>query len=77
MAGNRVILKPAPVTILAGWQLYNTLRGVGIPLAALQFIPTIDNAAGQSLATHDPIDAVILAGAYVTGQPFQSWKPSF
>jgi RHH-type proline utilization regulon transcriptional repressor/proline dehydrogenase/delta 1-pyrroline-5-carboxylate dehydrogenase len=75
MAGNTVILKPAPEAVLVGWQLCNTLWEAGIPQTVLQFVPTTDDAVGQSLVTDDRIDAVILTGAYATGRLFQSWKP--
>ena len=75
MAGNTVILKPAPEAVLVGWQLCNKLWESGIPQAALQFVPTTDDAVGQSLVTDDRVDAVILTGAYATGRLFQSWKP--
>ena len=75
MAGNTVILKPAPEAVLVGWQLCNKLWEAGIPQTILQFVPTTDDAVGQSLVTDDRVDAVILTGAYATGRLFQSWKP--
>jgi RHH-type proline utilization regulon transcriptional repressor/proline dehydrogenase/delta 1-pyrroline-5-carboxylate dehydrogenase len=75
MAGNTVILKPAPETVLVAWQLVNALWDGGIPKNVLQFIPTTDDAVGQGLVTDDRIDAVILTGGYETAQLFLGWKP--
>ena len=75
MAGNTVILKPAPEAVLVSWQMCNTLWEAGVPQTVLQFVPTSDDAVGQSLVTDDRVDAVILTGAYATGRLFQSWKP--
>ncbi|MGB1251917.1 MAG: proline dehydrogenase family protein [Candidatus Promineifilaceae bacterium] len=75
MAGNSVILKPAPETVLVDWQLINAFWDAGIPKEVLQFVPTTDDAVGQSLVTDERIDAVILTGAYETAQLFLGWKP--
>lgn len=75
MAGNTVILKPAPEAVLVAWQLCNRLWEAGIPHDVLQFVPTTDDAVGQALVTDPRIDGVILTGAYATGQLFQAWKP--
>lgn len=75
MAGNAVILKPAPETVLVGWQLCQVLWEAGIPKEVLQFVPTTDDAVGQGLVTDRRVDAVLLTGAYTTGRLFQTWKP--
>ncbi len=75
MAGNTVILKPAPEAVLTSWQLCNALWDAGIPKDVLQFLPTTDDAIGRSLVTDGRVDAVILTGAYATGRLFKSWKP--
>jgi RHH-type proline utilization regulon transcriptional repressor/proline dehydrogenase/delta 1-pyrroline-5-carboxylate dehydrogenase len=75
MAGNTVILKPAPETVLVAWQLVNALWDGGIPKNVLQFLPTTDDEVGQSLVTDDRVDAVILTGGYETAQLFLGWKP--
>ncbi len=76
MAGNSVILKPAPEAILVAWHLINALWDAGIPKDVLQFVPTTDDAKGQALVTDDRINAVILTGAYETAKLFLGWKPS-
>jgi RHH-type proline utilization regulon transcriptional repressor/proline dehydrogenase/delta 1-pyrroline-5-carboxylate dehydrogenase len=75
MAGNTVILKSAPEAVLTAWHLCNALWDAGVPKEALQFLPTTDDDTGKSLVTDDRVNAVILTGAYSTGQMFKSWKP--
>ncbi len=75
MAGNTVILKPAPETVLVGWQLANVLWAAGIPRSALQFVVAPDNHIGKMLITDPRVDAVILTGGSETAQLFQSWRP--
>lgn len=75
MAGNTVILKPAPEATLVGWHLANALWDAGIPKDVLQFCPTTDDAVGKSLVTDERVDAVILTGAYETARMFLDWKP--
>ncbi len=76
MAGNVVILKPAPEAVLVGWELCRTLWEAGISPDVLQFVPTSDDEVGRALVTDDRVDAVILTGAYATGRMFLHWKPS-
>ncbi|HXF61344.1 MAG TPA: bifunctional proline dehydrogenase/L-glutamate gamma-semialdehyde dehydrogenase, partial [Caldilineaceae bacterium] len=76
MAGNAVILKPAPEAVLVGWRLCNVLWTAGIPQDVLQFVPTTDDEVGQALVTDERVGGVILTGSYLTAQLFQSWKPA-
>lgn len=75
MAGNTVILKPAPEAVLVAWRMCNILWEAGIPEDVLQFVPTGDDERGRTLVTDDRVDGVILTGAHATGKMFQSWKP--
>ncbi len=75
MAGNTVILKPAPEATLVGWHLAQTLWQAGIPRTVLQFVPTPDNEIGQALVTDDRVGGVILTGSRATALMFQGWKP--
>jgi RHH-type proline utilization regulon transcriptional repressor/proline dehydrogenase/delta 1-pyrroline-5-carboxylate dehydrogenase len=74
-AGNTVILKPAPETVLTAWVMVNSLWQAGVPREVLQFVPCPDNEIGRSLVTDPRIGAVVLTGAYETARMFQSWKP--
>ena len=75
VAGNTVILKPAPETVLTAWVMVNALWEAGVPKDVLQFLPCPDNEVGRSLVTDPRIGAVILTGAYETARMFLSWKP--
>ena len=74
-AGNTVILKPAPETVLTAWVMVNSLWDAGVPREVLQFLPCPDNEIGRSLVTDPRIGAVVLTGAYETARMFLSWKP--
>lgn len=76
MAGNTVILKPAPEATLVGWHLAQVLWRAGIPKDILQFLPCPDNEVGQLLVTDDRTAAVILTGSRSTALMFQDWKPT-
>ena len=76
MAGNTVILKPAPEAVFTGWLLVRCLWEAGVPREALQFLPCPDNEVGRALLTDSRTAAVILTGAWETARLFQSWKPA-
>ncbi len=75
MAGNTVIIKPAPESVLTAWVMVNQLWDAGVSKDILQFVPCPDNEVGQSLVASDRVGAVVLTGAYETGRMFQNWKP--
>ena len=75
MAGNAVILKPAPEAVLVGWQMAQALWAAGVPRAVLQFLPCPDNAVGQQLITDPRTAAVMLTGSIETARLFQDWRP--
>ena len=75
MAGNTVIIKPAPEAVLTAWEMVNILWSAGIPKEVLQFVPCPDNEIGRKLVTDPRSSCVILTGAYETARMFQGWKP--
>lgn len=75
MAGNTVIIKPAPETVLTAWEMVQILWSAGIPKEVLQFVPCPDNEIGRALVTDDRTSCVILTGAFETARMFESWKP--
>jgi len=75
MAGNTVIMKPAPETVYTAWVMVNMLWNAGIPRDVLQFVTCPDDEIGRGLVTDERVGAVILTGAYETGRMFQNWKP--
>ena len=76
MAGNSVVLKPAPETVGTAWQLVRQLWEAGIPRDVLQFFPCADGDIGKALITDPRVDAVVLTGAYETARLFLDWRPS-
>lgn len=75
-AGNAVILKPPPETVLTAWRLAEVLWSAGVPENLLQFLPVAENAVGKKLLIDERVAGVILTGAYETARLFRSWKPS-
>lgn len=76
MAGNAVILKPAPEAVLSSWHMIQQLWKAGVPKEVLQFLPLIDGPEGQALLTDSRVGSVILTGAFSTAAMFKSWCPS-
>ncbi|HVM67460.1 MAG TPA: bifunctional proline dehydrogenase/L-glutamate gamma-semialdehyde dehydrogenase, partial [Acidimicrobiales bacterium] len=74
-AGNAVVLKPAPETVLTAWLGARCLWDAGVPADRLQFLPCSDDEVGQRLITHPGVDAVVLTGAYDTARLFLGWRP--
>ncbi|MEO0446971.1 MAG: bifunctional proline dehydrogenase/L-glutamate gamma-semialdehyde dehydrogenase [Verrucomicrobiota bacterium] len=74
-AGNAVILKPAPETVLTGWMLARQLWEAGVPEDILQFLPLADGAVGRRLITHPGVDGVVLTGSSQTARTFLRWNP--
>lgn len=75
-AGNAVIFKPAPETVLTARLLAEQCWEAGVPGDLLQFLPCRDDDVGRRLVTHDAVGAVVLTGAYDTARLFLGWKPA-
>lgn len=75
MAGNSVVLKPAPSTAAIAWHLANQLWEAGVPREVLHFYACA-NEQGEALITDERIQAVVLTGSYETAKLFQQWRPS-
>lgn len=75
-AGNAVLFKPAPETVLVGWVLTNILWDAGIPKDVLQFIRCPDDPVGSFLIKDERVDAVILTGSTATAKKFLEMRPS-
>ncbi|MBX3433026.1 MAG: proline dehydrogenase family protein [Pirellulales bacterium] len=65
-AGNTAILKPATDTALTAYRLCACFWDAGVPRTALQFAPCRGSGAGQRLAAHSAVDAVVLTGGTAT-----------
>jgi RHH-type proline utilization regulon transcriptional repressor/proline dehydrogenase/delta 1-pyrroline-5-carboxylate dehydrogenase len=70
MAGNAVILKPAPETVLAAWVLARQLWDAGVPRPVLQFLPCADEPVGSRLVADPRVASVVLTGATETARRF-------
>jgi RHH-type transcriptional regulator, proline utilization regulon repressor / proline dehydrogenase / delta 1-pyrroline-5-carboxylate dehydrogenase len=75
VAGNTVILKPAPETVLTAWTMMRALWRAGIPREVLQFLPCPDDEVGRALVTDERVGAVVLTGAFETAEMFLKWRP--
>ncbi len=75
MAGNAVILKPAPEAVLVAWHLAQAFWAAGAPQDILQFVPAPDDDVGRALVTDARVDAVVLTGSIQTAHLFQNWRP--
>lgn len=76
VAGNTVILKPAPETVLTAWVMVQSLWRAGIPKNVLQFVPCPDNDLGRSMVTDKRVGGVVLTGGHETALMFMKWKRS-
>jgi RHH-type proline utilization regulon transcriptional repressor/proline dehydrogenase/delta 1-pyrroline-5-carboxylate dehydrogenase len=74
-AGNSVVLKPAPESVLTAAALARACWDAGVPGDALQLLPCKDGDVGRHLITHPDVDAVVLTGSHETATRFLSWRP--
>ncbi len=75
VAGNAVVLKPAPEARATAAVLVGQLREAGIDENVLQFLPLDDGPAGRALVTHPDVGGVVLTGSYETARSFLTWAP--
>lgn len=75
MAGNAVILKPAPEARRTAWLLVQQCWRAGVPRDVLQFVACPDDEVGRRLITHPGVGTVILTGAHDTARLFLDWQP--
>ncbi len=75
MAGNAVVLKPAPETVRLGWWLAEQLWQAGVPRDVLHFVTCDDGPTGRALVTDPRTAAVVLTGSIDTARMFLSWRP--
>lgn len=76
MAGNAVVLKPAPETAAIGWWLAERFWEAGVPREVLRFLACNDGETGTALIRDRRVGAVVLTGAYETARMFQDWRPT-
>jgi RHH-type proline utilization regulon transcriptional repressor/proline dehydrogenase/delta 1-pyrroline-5-carboxylate dehydrogenase len=75
MAGNSVILKPSPESVLTAYHLAQQFWEAGVPRDVLQFLPVDEQRAGRQLITDPRTAAVILTGSSETAKMFLGWRP--
>lgn len=75
-AGNPVLFKPAPQTVLVGWILVQLFWAAGIPKEVLQFIPCPDEPSGSALVQDPRLKGVILTGATATASHLLAMRPN-
>jgi RHH-type proline utilization regulon transcriptional repressor/proline dehydrogenase/delta 1-pyrroline-5-carboxylate dehydrogenase len=75
MAGNAVILKPAPETTLTAWVLSRLFWEAGVPRDVLQFLPCPDEPVGSRLVSDARVAAVVLTGSSETARHFLRLRP--
>lgn len=75
MAGNSVILKPSPESVLTAFHLAQQMWAAGVPKDVLQFLPVNEQTAGKQLITDPRTAAVILTGSSETASMFLGWRP--
>jgi 1-pyrroline-5-carboxylate dehydrogenase len=67
VAGNTVVFKPATVTSLLGFKLYQVMAEAGIPAGVFNFITGSGGAAGQELVDSLDVDGVVFTGSKNVG----------
>ena len=75
VAGNTVIVKPAPEAVLVVWHLVNLMWKAGVSQEVLQFFCCLDEPIGSLLIKDERIKAVILTGGTVTAKLFFKLRP--
>jgi RHH-type transcriptional regulator, proline utilization regulon repressor / proline dehydrogenase / delta 1-pyrroline-5-carboxylate dehydrogenase len=75
VAGNSVVLKPAPEATRVGAHLVDQCRRAGVPHNAIQLVVCEDGPVGTHLVTHDDVELVVLTGSSQTAQMFFDEDP--
>lgn len=74
-AGNTVIVKPAPATVLCAYKICECFWDAGISKKTLQFVYGENATEGTALVTHDDVDPVIFTGGTETAAFLLRAKP--
>ncbi len=67
VAGNTVVLKPAPATTLIGLEVGEIFRRAGLPAGVLNVVATDDTVAA-SLVEDARVDKIVFTGSVATGR---------
>ncbi len=75
-AGNTVIVKPSPHTVLCAYVLCQCFWRAGVPMEALQLAPCSVEDGGSRLVSSPAVDVVILTGGTATALRMLAAKPA-
>jgi 1-pyrroline-5-carboxylate dehydrogenase len=67
VAGNTVVFKPASVTPLLGYKLYELMMDAGVPAGVFNFVTGGGGTAGQELIDNKDIDGIVFTGSKEVG----------
>jgi len=67
VAGNTVVFKPASVTPLLGYKLYEMMKAAGIPDGVFNFVTGGGSTAGQELIDNQDISGIVFTGSKEVG----------
>jgi 1-pyrroline-5-carboxylate dehydrogenase len=67
VSGNTVVFKPASVTPLLGYMLYEVMADVGIPPGVFNFVTGSGGTAGQELIDNADIGGIVFTGSKDVG----------
>ena len=74
-AGNTVILKPAPETVLVAYELCKCFWQAGVPREALQLLPCREMEVASKLVAADEVAAIVFTGGTNTALTMLAAKP--
>src|SRR5437867_5416998 len=67
VAGNTVVFKPASVTPLLGYKLYEMMMEAGLPAGVFNFVTGGGSTAGQELIDNTDVDGIVFTGSKEVG----------
>ena len=67
VAGNTVVFKPASVTPLLGYALYEVMAEAGIPPGVFNYLTGSGSTAGQELIDNQDVDGIVFTGSKEVG----------
>ena len=76
VAGNAVVLKPAPEAVGVGARIAEQFWAAGVPRDLLHLAVCDDGPVGRALVTDERVDTVVLTGSLATASMFHEWRPA-
>lgn len=75
VAGNVVLYKPAPQTVLVGWKVAQLFWEAGVSRQVLQFLTGSDEELGEELIASPELELITLTGSLETAYHFLKRRP--